>query len=584
MKKYFIKLMVIIISLFMFCSNVLAYTSTLVASKTTVNPGNTFTININLSGITNGLGSAEYTLGFDNTLFEVTKVSTTATNNTLASSVKFTFVDMTGSNPKKNGTFATVTFKVKNVTSDKTGSFTLTSKETADSTGSSISSTNKGVSVKVHIPDTDNTLKSLTINGSSISGFNSSTLNYNYKTDSSSIKIAAVANSSVAKVSGVGSKNVNYGTNTYNIVVTAENGSKKTYKITVTRDDKRETINTLNNLSIEGHNISPAFNKTVINYTLSVDSNISKVKVNVTKTSDKSSFVSGFGPREVNLDYGENKIYVKVKSENEKVNTYTITINRKDSRSSNNNLKSLTSSIGNIEFDKNTTTYSILTDQNEITINGEVEDSKAIVDGIKTYKLKDGVNEIKVNVKAENEKIKTYIIKVTKVSDFSTLNISNSIKGLSVLKKYGIDFKKDVLEYNLSIGNESSLELDLELEDSNATYEVKGNENLKDGSIIRIIVTGIDGKSKEYKINISKSTNSDDILPPEKRENKLPIILLVISCVINIILLILLVFKNKNNKKEINNEVQNEVNVEETNEEEKVLPEESVQEKKEDNE
>lgn len=555
MKKYFLKFMVLIVSLFMFCNGVLAYTSTLVASKTTVNPGNTFTIKINTSGLTNGLGSAEYTLSFDKSLFEATNVSSSATSNILDSSVKLTFVDMTGSKPLTNGTFATITFKVKNVSSDKTGSFSLTSKETSDKDLNNISSTNKGVSVKVHIPDTDNTLKSLSINGSSVSGFNTNTLNYSYKTDSSSIKIDASANSSSAKISGTGSKTVKYGVNNFEVVVTAENGSKKTYKITVTRDDNRESINTLNSLSVDGYSISPSFNKDTLNYTLSVNSDVSKVKVKASKTSSKSSFVSGYGERDVSLNYGENKVYIKVKAENEKVNTYTIVINRKDNRSKNNNLKSLSSSIGNIEFDKNTTSYSIMTDKDEIVINAEVEDSKSSVDGVKTYKLKEGINEIKVNVKAENGSVKTYIVKVTKVDDFSSLNISNDIKSLGVLKNYGVDFKKDTYSYDLTIGDEESLEFDLELEDENSTYEIKGNENLKDGSVVSIIVTSLDGKKQEYKINIKKSIE-ETIVNEEKKDNKLLLILFVVSLLLNLVLCILVVSKKSKSK---NNEIVNNV-------------------------
>lgn len=551
MKKYVLKFAVFVVSSFLFCSNILAYTSTLVSSKSTVNPGNTFTIKINTSGLTNGLGSAEYTLTYDSSLFEATNVTSNASSNILDSSVKLTFVDMTGKSPLGNGTFATITFKVKNVTVDKSGTFSLSSKETSDKDLNNISSTNKGVSVKVHIPDTDNTLKSLTIDGTSVTGFNANTLNYSFKTANSSLNIAASANSSTATVSGTGKKSVSYGTNTYNIVVTAENGSKKTYKITVTRDDNRETINTLNSLSVDGYSISPTFNKSTLNYTLNVDSNVSKIKVKASKTSTKSSFVSGFGEREVSLNYGENKVYVKVKAENEKVNTYTIVVNRKDNRSKNNNLKSLTSSIGNIQFDKDITTYSILTDQSQIVIGGEVEDSKATIDGAKTYTLKEGLNEIKVNVKAENGSVKTYIIKVTKASDFASLNISNNLKGLSVLKNYGINFKKDTYEYNVTIDDEKSLELDLELEDKNATYVVKGNEDLKDGSIISIIVTSLDGKSKEYKLNINKENNNvDEILPEKKGGISLNLILLIISFTLNIVLIIFLL-SNKSKKEPV---------------------------------
>lgn len=550
MKKILIKFIILITSIFIFCNNVFAYTSTLSPSKTTVNPGNTFTIKINLSGITNGLGSAEYTLGFDNSLFEVTKINTTASHNTLSSSIKLTFVDLTGINPKQNGTFATITFKAKNITTDKTGTFTLTSKETSDSTGKSISSSNKGTSVKIHIPDTDNTLKNLTINGSTVSGFSSNTLNYTYKTESSSIKIGATSNSSMAKISGTGTKSVDYGTNTYSIVVTAENGSKKTYKITVTRPDNRETINTLESLSIDGYTISPEFNKNTTSYTLNVENDIEKVKINATKTSTKSSFVSGYDPREVNLEYGKNTIYVKVKAENEKINTYTITIYREDNRSTVNTLKSLTPSIGQIKFEEDVLEYSIVTDQNEISITAETQDTKATVTGNTTYQLKTGLNELKVVVTAENQTTKTYIIKVIKVDDISSLNISNSLKELNILKKYQIEFNKNKTEYNVTIGDETSLELDYKLDDDYSTVEVLGNENLKDGSVITIKLTSIDGSTKEYKINIKKQTMEEKPVE-ENNGNLLIITLLVISVLLNLILLLTKNKKKVEKKKEL---------------------------------
>lgn len=53
----------------------------------------------------------------------------------------------------------------------------------------------------------------------------------------SEITIKAKAADSKAKVSGIGEKDVKIGANTFNVVVTAESGTKKTYKIIVTRKD-----------------------------------------------------------------------------------------------------------------------------------------------------------------------------------------------------------------------------------------------------------------------------------------------------------------------------------------------------------
>lgn len=548
MKKIILKIAFLLATIFVSCNQVFAYTSNLAASKSTVNPGNTFTIKINLSGLDNGLGSAEYTLGFDSSLFEVSSVSTKATYNTLSSSVKFTFVDMTGSNPMTNGTFATVTFKAKSVTSDKTGSFTLSSKETSDQALNNISSTNSGTSVKIHILDTDNTLKDLTINGTTISGFNKDTLTYNVTNESSSIKIGATATSSAASISGTGTKTVNYGSNTYSVVVTSESGSKKTYKINVTRPDNRDTVNTLDSLAVKGYTISPTFAKNTTSYTLNVESSVTSITVNATKTSSKSSFESGYAPRTVKLSYGKNTVNIKVKSENEKVKTYTITVNRKDDRSVNNYLKTLTVSEGKINFNKTTTTYALVTQASSITIAAEAEDSKATVSGAKTYNLKDGLNEIKIVVTAENESTKTYLIKVTKTTELEQVKVNNNLKELNV-ENYNLTFNPETTDYKIKINDETSLNINYAAEDENAIVDVIGNENLKNGSVVTIRLTGLDGSTKEYKINIEKEEIVEIEEEKSKNNNNILIyILLGVSILLNGVLTFLLI-KSKSKKK-----------------------------------
>ena len=47
----------------------------------------------------------------------------------------------------------------------------------------------------------------------------------------------------------------------------------KTYKITVTRPDNREEINTLESLSIDGYTISPTFNKNTKEYNVTLINN-----------------------------------------------------------------------------------------------------------------------------------------------------------------------------------------------------------------------------------------------------------------------------------------------------------------------
>ena len=76
---------------------------------------------------------------------------------------------------------------------------------------------------------------------------------------------------------------------------------------------------------------------------------------------------------------------------------------------------------------------------------------------------------------------------------------------------------------------------------------INGNENLKNGSVITLIVTAVDGSTREYKFNISKIEEvkkDEPIVPHDKVQiSKTNIIKIVISCasiVVSIISLLIL--------------------------------------------
>ncbi len=78
-----------------------------------------------------------------------------------------------------------------------------------------------------------------------------------------------------------------------------------------------------------------------------------------------------------------------------------------------------------------------------------------------------------------------------------------------IIENYNIDFNKDKKEYNLNINKEDKLDIVCSTNDSKAKYEIKGNENLKDGSKIEIIVTATNGATDTYVINIKKEESLD---------------------------------------------------------------------------
>lgn len=410
------------------------------------------------------------------------------------------------------------------------------------------------ISKTVKVADGNNYLSSITLSEGTID-FDKSKTTYEIKNiNGSTIEIGANAESSYAKLSGdTGKKNLKLGLNTFKITVTSESGINRIYTLKIYRNDNRDKTNTLSSLEVENNKITPEFNKNTVNYTLTVKKDVTSVKINATLESDKSSFNKGYGPRTVNLNYGVNNVVIKVTSESGAVKTYTIKITREDDRSSNNYLKSLNVSSGDFTFNKKTLNYSF-TVPNEVTslkVFAAAEDTKSTVSGVKTYNLKEGLNKITITVTAENKQTRTYTLQVTRIVKNITKETNNKLESLEITN-YQINFDPETTIYNLTIENEKSLNITPKVQDSTSSVVVNGNENLKDGSVIKLVVTAVDGSTKEYIINISKNeeVNNNDKKDDNQNDNnvvkvnenrKLQIIIGVASLLVIVVVVILFV-------------------------------------------
>lgn len=414
------------------------------------------------------------------------------------------------------------------------------------------------VTKTIKLNDNNNYLSSISVSEGVLSPvFNKNTTSYIVSNvDNDSINITAKSESTTANVSGTGKKTLKYGENKFTITVTAENGIKKTYNIKVYRVDSRDKTNTLSSLSIDGYSLNPTFNKNTTSYTLKVKENVTSIKINAKLESDKSSFVSGYGPRDVNLKYGENTIVIQVKSEAESIKKYTIKVTREDSRSSNNYLKSLNVSAGDFKFDKKTLNYSfsVSNDTTSIKVIAASEDNKSKIDGAKTYDLKEGINKIVITVTAENGSTRKYTLQVTRIVKEIKKEVNNKLESLDI-ENYQISFDPENTIYNLTIDNETELKINFKTQDSTSSAIINGNNNLKNGSTIKVTVSGVDGSTKDYIINISKNEEikKEENNNEEKKDNnvvvinenrKKQIIIGVTSFIVIVICIILIVIIN----------------------------------------
>lgn len=351
--------------------------------------------------------------------------------------------------------------------------------------------------------NSNNNLSSLFVTNTNIA-FDKNITIYNLTTTASSTYISASRETTTATITGdTGKHDLKVGKNQFIIRVIAENGSKKTYTINITREESKSNNNYLKSLTLSNGSIN--FKKTTTEYNINVAKDIDKITIGATLEDSKSSFENGFGPRTINLSLGNNTVYIRVRSESGQVRTYTLNINRDDGRDSDSSLKNIKLSNGKLKFNKDTLEYKVTVEYNidkmQIEATPNSEKAKVTING--NDNLSVGDNVFKINVEAENGKVTIYTINIVRKEQGEKISNNNSIKSITI-KNHSIDFKSNVYKYTVK-ANEKELDLTITLDDENATYKIFGNENLKNGSEIKIKVTAENGEEKSYTLVIKKS-------------------------------------------------------------------------------
>ncbi|MDD2409996.1 MAG: hypothetical protein PHD03_04705, partial [Bacilli bacterium] len=86
---------------------------------------------------------------------------------------------------------------------------------------------------------------------------------------------------------------------------------------------------------------------------------------------------------------------------------------------------------------------------------------------------------------------------------------SNSYLKNIIIDGYNIKFNKRIKQYNLAIKkSDHTLNINAVPEDDKAVINIIGNEDLKDGSVIKIIVKAENESKINYQINITNKDNS----------------------------------------------------------------------------
>ena len=329
-------------------------------------------------------------------------------------------------------------------------------------------------------------VKSIKIDLENLPGFSSDNLGpYNYTVDSSKNKILIgyEYDRNIYDSEGIiGDIDLNYGENRQEFtVINRENREdRRTYVLLITRLDNRSSDNSLTSLMVGSSKVILSDSN---NYDVTVDGKLTSVEIKATLP-DKASFISGYGERigdtALELKAEKTQVEIKVKAENGDIRTYNLNIIKSNYLNNDATLKSLT--IDGVDFSFKSDTYeynlNVKYDITKVKINAIQNNDKAVVEYDSNVNLNIGENKIEIKVKAEDKSVKTYILNIIREEE---------VPIVSDIKIKGIDFSFSPKTYNYKIETDlKTLDFNITLSSETATTEILNNDNLKNGSTVKI--------------------------------------------------------------------------------------------------
>ena len=272
--------------------------------------------------------------------------------------------------------------------------------------------------------------------------------------------------------------------------------------------------NKLKNIYIDGTKIE-RFNSEIYVYKINIEKNQNIVNITADST-DENSKITGIGEIEIESN---NKITVApiiAKSESGVNRIYYVYLIKEDIKEDNIKVSSIElkdnkKNLIDFKFNPEVYEYNLEVDPkiSSISLNIKLDDENlSLVKnfGNRMVDIQDGDNALLIKIKNNHGEVKTYVLNITKLLSNKSANFY--LKSLSV-DKYNLKFNKKVKVYNLAI-KKSTKKLDISAvaEDRKSIVNIIGNENLKTGSIIKIIVKAENESKFVYQINISNQKNN----------------------------------------------------------------------------
>lgn len=256
------------------------------------------------------------------------------------------------------------------------------------------------------------------------------------------------------------------------------------------------------------------FDKLTTSYELSVNSN--KIALYATLTSSDATYVSGYEPRTIDLEYGRNVALIKIVNKDGKERCYTFIINRVDDRNNSNLLKNVKLSRGSIDFDPYTTNYDVKISRftKKVSVNAELDSSTSKF--IKGYEpreveITEDRQSVVLKVISEAGSIRSYVITFIRNGEDKD-NINSTYLSSLTVPGTMLGFDKETYDYTITVPYETEdLPIYAFAEDENATVKVGNNTGLKVGNNLIQIEVKNNNKTRIYSLHVIRKESGLDI-------------------------------------------------------------------------
>lgn len=336
-----------------YVSSVKATSANLSANSVSVESGKSFSITI-----TSSISLCSWSISTDSGKCVFSGVSGTDNAQISGSSI----TDMSANGTK---TLATYNFKAPTVTKDTTYKISFSGTQLSDANAEYVDNASCSATITVKAPKSSNPSGSGSSTTTKPSGGSTTTKTPTFKSANKTVyttndcnlrsswsttsNATSVKKGTELKLTGTSSEKIN-GYVWYRVTYNGATKYIANTLITETKpkEDEKSSNKNLASLSIEGIELTPAFNKDTTQYTAKVEGDVTELKID-SKAEDSKAKVTVEGNK--NLTEGDNVIKIKVTAEDETTRTYFITVTVGEKTEIDNSLKLSELKIERVNFE-----------------------------------------------------------------------------------------------------------------------------------------------------------------------------------------------------------------------------------------